>query len=217
VSLATFAASQLLIPGITDGLTETVMLLPETAAFVALLHSLLTGTQRWFLLAGLLFGFAVLTKPVAIWPAIALVPRLVLLLHDAPIVRGAGLGRECGSTLASVGLYAAGGAIALLIVIAPFVPWGAVPEFVDSLLTFNLELSSQLSQDERVSNFGDSLLLILRSPGLTALLTGGVLGLLMTGAMLRHMRAEHVAFLVFSVTAVVGVASTGYFFVHHYV
>ena len=217
VSLATFAASQLLIPGITDGLPETVMLLPETAALVALLYGLRTGTQRWFLLAGLLFGFAVLTKPVAIWPAIALVPGLVLPMHGAPIIRGAGQGREWGSTLVSVGMYTAGGMAALLIVIAPFVAWGALADFVDAIVTFNLELSSQLSRDERVSNFGDSLQLILRSPGLTALLTGGVLGLLMTGAMLRRMRAEHVAFLIFSVAAMAGVASTGYFFVHHYV
>lgn len=217
VSLATFAASQLLIPGITDGLPETVMLLPETAAFVALLYGLRTGKQSWFLLTGLLFGFAVLTKPVAIWPAIAFAPGIVILARGTLVLRGDTPGREWTAVLRSLALYASGGAIALLIVVAPFIISGAFAEFFDALVTFNLELSSQLSQDERVSNFGDSLLLILRRPGLTALLTGGALGLMMTGAMLRQLRTEHVAFLVFSVAVMVGVASTGYFFVHHYV
>ena len=217
VSLAVFVASQLLVPGISDGLPETLMLLPQTAAFVALLHGLRAGRQRWFLLAGLLFGFAVLTKPVAIWPAIAFVPGIVFLARAQPAVRGAAHLNEWRSAFVSASLYAAGGLIALLIVIAPFVVSGALAEFVDATMTYNLELSSELSRGERISRFGYSLIFVLESVGLTALVAGGVLGLLMFCTTLPRMRAEHVVFLMFSVATMVGMASTGFFFRHHYV
>ena len=218
VALATFAASQLLVPGIRDGLPETLMLLPEIAAFVALLYGLRTARQRWFLLAGLLFGFAVLTKPVAIWPAIAFAPAIVFLVRRAPLVPSGARVNGWRRGLVSASLYMAGGVIALLIVIAPFAVSGAFPELVDAIVTFNLELSSELSHRARIWLLGISLLAILvQSPPLIALLSGGILCLLMIAAMWRRMRPEHVAFLIFSLTAIFGMASTGFFFIHHYV
>lgn len=217
VSLAIFAASQLLVPGIGNGLPETLMLLPEIAALVVLIHGVRTQQSRWFLLGGLLFGFAVMTKPVAIWPAIAFVPGLVFLVHGQPLVSDPTQMNPWRSAIFAAGAYAGGGLLAFLLVIAPFFAWGAVPEFVDALVTFNLELSSELSRAERSSRFVQSLLLILRNPGMTLLLTSGVLALSMTVALRSRLDTAHVAFLLFSVAAMVGMTSTGFFFVHHYV
>jgi len=222
VSLAVFSASQFVVPSLMNGPPEALMVLPETAAFLALLYGLRTARQRWFFLAGLLFGLAVLTKPVAIWPAVSFVPAILFLAPRTPAAQSAGdLGAPRAflrpADLASVGLYIAGGLIALLGVLTPFILAHSLGDLYDSLVTFNLQFSSSLSTADRASRLVHSMLGMLLNPGLTTVLTTGVLALCLTGLTLPRMRVEQVAFLIFAIAGIVGLSTTGYFFLHHYV
>jgi len=119
VALAVFAGSQLIVPDMNNGLPETLMVLPEVAGFLTLLYGLRSGKQAWFLVAGLLFGLAVMTKPVAIWPAIAFVPGLLVLRQRAVTDDDGSRSSQLLRSLVSIGLYGAGGLIALVAVITP--------------------------------------------------------------------------------------------------
>ena len=208
VAAAAFALSQALVPTLSNGSPETFMPLPLMGALVAFTKGVQTGNGRWFLLAGVLSGAAVMTKPVAIWSVLALGAFALVWSWR----RQAALPQRLQPSL----LFVAGGFTVLGATLAPLAATGALGDFFDANVAFNLEMGAQQSPED----WWPRLLLALDWLALKAgsLVIAASMGL---GALIviarRDRRPEYALLALFAVGVAVGVSSPGLFFHHHFV
>ncbi len=146
IAAAIFALSPGLVLLQANANTELFMLLPPlTASLVCATAGLRGARLVWFVAAGALGALAVMTKPVAIWN-----------LAAVAIVVGLWAWRSNGNRMQrlqpTLGLM--GGALAAVaIVLAPFAATGALDDFFDANVRFNLLYSGQLSIAERLGHW----------------------------------------------------------------
>jgi hypothetical protein len=194
------------LPKITaDSSSESFMLLPMVGSFVFLAIGLREQAVRWFVLAGLMGGAAVMTKPVALWPLLALMCIAAIR------------GRQQHSGLRSlrpVAAMVASAAILGIVAITPFVLTGTLGEFIDANVGFNLHVRDySRTWEDRIDSARTSTVIFLgiASAPLAIALPGLI-------ASIRHPRSRYAfLLLVWTFGCIVGIASPGLFGTHHYV
>jgi 4-amino-4-deoxy-L-arabinose transferase-like glycosyltransferase len=191
--------------------TETVMILPLTAAFLVTLHAVETGRASWQLAAGALSSVAVLCKQPALFN---------LVYHWLLLTICFGFRPRAGM------VFLAGAALPIALVTGYFAACGALSEFWDCTVAHNLYYSASLPLREYPEHL-DRALFTTESAGLPplSLTLGPVFSLafvgLFTGLRPRanlaaglppHHRLWLAGWLFFSLAG----ASVGGYFRHHY-
>ena len=181
--------------------SEAYMLLPMTGSLVAFTIAMRGGRARWFVLAGVLGGVAVLSKPLALWS--------LLTLGGAAIVWGRAHARGLRSAmLVAGGAAAVGGLVAL-----PFALTGTFDELFDANVRFNLELGADLPLWVRLSEFLQRSLFhfpLAAAP----LVIAGAYGAI---TLIRRRPWQHQHLLLpWLIASALGVASSGFFFLHYF-
>ena len=126
----------------TNAKTEYFMLLPLVAGLVTFTLGHQTGRLRWFLLSGVLNGFAIMTKEVGVFNL-----GFLVLWTLYPAWRRGELGSH---HLASVALLCVGCSLAVAVTIAPFVVLGAFGDFWDSAVVYTLHYVGYSSALQRL-------------------------------------------------------------------
>ena len=186
--------------------SETLMILPLTASLVAFTVGVRRGSARWLLLAGALGGVAVMSKPVAVWNLAALFAFALLWARGSQL-RG-------WSALRPAAALAAGAAVVGVLVVAPFVATGALGDFLDANVRFNLQYTDELSLLGRVLRLGIRGLIffpMVAGPFVLA----AALGALMLWRRRRWPMDQ--LLLVWTGGSILGVVTPGFLFPHYLV
>jgi hypothetical protein len=179
--------------------TETVMILPLVAGFLATLKAVEASSGRWALLAGALSAAALLGKQVALFNLVFHF-LLVVLLGRQPVKLGL--------------LLAVGVAAVLGPVTAYFALQGALFEYWDCVVGYNLDYASAMPLEFYGGNFWDAFSFIGKQLGPVFVLAGvGLAGLLRSGAKRRPL-ALAASWLAFSM---MGVCTGGFFRTHYFI
>ncbi|MDA1061407.1 MAG: glycosyltransferase family 39 protein [Chloroflexi bacterium] len=181
--------------------SESYMLLPMTGSLVALTLGLRSGRGRWFLVAGVLTGVAVLSKPLALWSMVALGVFAVVWGHTQ------------GRGLRPALLLASGAAAVGVLVVVPFVLTGTFDELFEANVRFNLALGEDLRWKKRL------LLIVFRGLIFFPLVAAPLLLFASAGAIAlwrsRPWRSAHLLFPWLGASAV-GLPMSGFLFPHHF-
>ncbi len=178
---------------------EIFTTLPALGALLAAVHGLRvgrspgTGAWQWFLVAGLLSGFAVLTKQVVLFPTAAI--GLTILASSDQRAR-------------DVMVFVGGGMIALGLVVLPFVVAGGWDDFFYANFTYNRLYFAADGPDPLTSTIRFA---VIAAPFVFIALLGA-----------KHLwstdrRPEARLVLLWSVASVASVFSTGRAYEHYWV
>ena len=205
VSVA-FGATGALATLTADATSEIFMLLPMTASLVATTIAIRRRRGRWLLLAGVLGGLALMTKPVALWNGLAL--AAFILIWGWRTYEG------LWPRLRPAVLLAAGAAAGSALAVLPMMLTGTFDELFDAIVTFPMQYRAELSDVDRLKRFAVGAL--ARFP-----LFGGALVLATVwgfALLLRRRRwpDDHLL-LLWALGSAIGVASPGFFFRHYFV
>ena len=186
--------------------SEILMVLPMTASLVAFTLAIRSGSGRWMLAAGLLSGVALMTKPVALWPGIALG-----LFALASVWR---THATLPQRLAPALIFAAGAALASLLVLLPVVLSGTFGDFYDATVRFPVQYRDELTNEDRLTRF--LMESFVRMPLFAGPLTFAALAGLAV-ALRRRAWPDDQLLLFWGAGCAFGVASPGFFFPHYFV
>ncbi|HZP26409.1 MAG TPA: glycosyltransferase family 39 protein [Dehalococcoidia bacterium] len=185
--------------------TEVFMLLPLVASLLAFVQGIRDGRARWFFLAGIAGGIAVMTKQVAVWNVMV----LLLLALCLPRASAEPMLRRAGQAL----LLASGACLAVAVVALPFIIAGAGQDFLFANLQYNWLYALQVSAAGKLQGLavGSLFFVIVAGP----LVVGAVTGV----ALLVQRRNWGAAILLAAWVGacLLGVVSTGRFFAHYWV
>ncbi len=201
-----FAAASALAVLTANASSEIFMLLPMTGSLVAATVAVRRGRGRWLLIAGLLGGLALMTKPVALWNGLAL--GVFVIAWGWRSYEG------LWPRLRPAVLLATGAAAASALVVLPALLTGTFDELVDAIVVFPIQYRGEISDGERLARFAAGA--FVRFP-----LYGGALALASVwGALLllhrREWPRDHLL-LIWAAGSAAGVASPGFFFPHYFV
>jgi hypothetical protein len=183
--------------------TEAYMLLPLVSSLMFFTIGMRDGRLRWFVVSGVLAGFAIMTKQVAFWNLLAL--ALVSLIWHGRTV--AAQWRAVAPTLC---LFA--GTLASMAVIAiPFAVSGALDDLLYANLSYNWVYVRALSYADRLANLGNIIFFLAVAAPFVA---GALAGLAIVWRK-RSASADYVLIL-WAVASAIGVASGGRFFPHYF-
>ena len=183
--------------------TEAFMLPPLVGSLVAVTRAIQGGGTRWWLLAGVLGGLAILSKQVAVWNLVAIMAVAAYAAWSTPGPR-----RRVATPPA---LLMAGASA----VVVAFLLTGSLDDLWDATVRFNLELSGAPAAQAR----GLLLLLLLLRSVAFAVVAGPLVVAASWGAVLAARRREwprHHLVLAWPPAAGFGVASSGFTFLHYY-
>lgn len=186
--------------------TEAYMLLPLVTSLMFFTLGMKNGRSRWFFIAGLAAGLAIMTKQVAMWNLLALA-MVSLVWHCREAVS------PWRAAIPAAWMFA-GALVSSTIVALPFALFGALDEFFYANLSYNWVYVSFLSLAERLTNMGYGLLFFC---AIAAPLVAGALGGLWV---VWRKRAEasvaDYVLIVWAFASALGVASGGRFFPHYF-
>jgi hypothetical protein len=184
--------------------TEAYMLLPLVASLWAFTLGMRCGKLRWFLLAGVLGGLAVMTKQVAVWNLVALALIAALWL------------RRSGDTrlqrMAPLAFVLTGAAVGVALIVTPFFAVGALDDLFYANVSYNWLYVRFLTLGERLLDLVQGMLFV--SAVAAPFLAGAVLGLLTL--LRRHKRSLDYLLILWAVGSAIGVAAGGRFFPHYF-
>lgn len=192
----------------TNANVEYFMLLPMVGALVSFTMGEKTGRFTWFVLAGLLSGFAIFTKQTAVFNL-----AFLTLLPVMSAVRANGRAFWKSPELPrKMGALVIGCAIAAGLVIAPFLFTGTFPEFFDAVVLYSNEYVGTVSPFTKIW-------LMVRAPVLLALVTGPFMVLAGLGAWKMRESGHPYALLAIGwlISSVVAIAIAGRFYQHYFV
>ena len=184
--------------------TEAYMLLPLVSSLMFFTIGMKDGRLRWFVLAGLLAGLAVMTKQVAMWNLLALA-MVSLIWHRRTAETQL---RAVAPTLALFG----GCLVSLAAVALPFAVMGALDELIYANLSYNWLYINFLTYAERLSNFGYGLLFF--SAVAAPFVVGAIAGLIVLWR--KRSSATDYVLILWAIASAIGVASGGRFFPHYF-
>ncbi|HVP04065.1 MAG TPA: glycosyltransferase family 39 protein [Dehalococcoidia bacterium] len=184
--------------------TEAYMLLPLVSSLMFFTIGLKRGGNRWFFLAGLLAGFAIMTKQVAVWNLLALAGISVFYNRKA--------GGTLWRSLAPTGWLLAGSLLSLSAVALPFAMSGALNDFLYANLSYNWMYMGFLTAAQRLANLGYGMLFfcVIAAPFVAGALAGLVI------IWRRRASAADYILILWAFASAVGVASGGRFFPHYF-
>jgi 4-amino-4-deoxy-L-arabinose transferase-like glycosyltransferase len=184
--------------------TEAYMLAPLAGSLLSFTYGMKDGRLRWFFLAGVLAGLAMMTKQVAMWNLLALA-MVTLIWHR----------RTVGTTWQAVAptFWLFGGAmISLALVALPFALTGALDDFLYATLSYNWVYVGFLSWADRFANLGHGMLFFCAVAA--PLVAGAIAGLVIIWR--RRASATDYVLILWAVASAIGVASGGRFFPHYF-
>jgi hypothetical protein len=184
--------------------TEAYMLLPLISSLMFFTLGMKEGRLRWFLLAGVLAGLAMMTKQVAMWNLLALA-MVALIWHRRTATNQ-------WEAIAPTGSLFAGCLAALALVALPFTFMGALDDLIYANLSYNWVYINFLSYAERLANFGYGMLFF---GAVAAPFVAGALAGLVVLWRKRTATTDYVLIL-WAVASAIGVASGGRFFPHYF-
>lgn len=184
--------------------TEAYMLLPLVSSLMFFTIGMKRGGHRWFFIAGLAAGMAIMTKQVAVWNLLALA-ALALYYHRRTALN---LWLAIAPTVwLLVGALVTVGAVAL-----PFAINGALDDLLYANLGYNWVYMGFISNAQRLANLGYGMLFFcaIAAPFVAGALAGLVVILKRRGSVSDYM------LIAWGAASVVGVASGGRFFPHYF-
>ncbi len=184
--------------------TEAYMLLPMVSSLMFFTIGMKDGKLRWFVVAGLLSGLAIMTKQVAMWNLLALA-MVSLIWHRRTAETQL---RAVGPTLALFG----GCFVGLAAVVLPFTFMGALDELIYANVSYNWLYINFLTYAERLANFGYGILFF--SAVAAPFVVGAIAGLIILWR--KRSSATDYVLIVWAVASAIGVASGGRFFPHYF-
>jgi 4-amino-4-deoxy-L-arabinose transferase-like glycosyltransferase len=206
VAAGIFATSSAMVSFYPVANTEVFMALPLLGSILAFTQAVRQDMdRRMLLLAGVLMGLAILTKPVAAWSLLAIVAYFASLRT--------GLGLHGRGVLSSAVPLIAGSASVVIATGALFAALGAFNDFFYANVTYNLSYSSDLSLIDRL----DWLVI-----GARVFIPGAGPFILVTLVALRSKRIRD-CFSNYRLTVLclagsaLGVLTSGYMFGHYFV
>jgi 4-amino-4-deoxy-L-arabinose transferase-like glycosyltransferase len=184
--------------------TEAYMLLPLVSSLMFFTMGMKHGEQRWFFVAGLLAGLAIMTKQVAMWNLLALA-LVALVWHRRT---AANQWQAIAPTFWLVG----GSMISLGAVALPFAMSGALDDFLYATLSYNWLYVGFLSYAERLANLGYGTLFFCAVAA--PFVAGAAAGLVIVWR--RRASVTDYVLILWALASVIGVASGGRFFPHYF-
>jgi hypothetical protein len=184
--------------------TEAYMLLPLVSSLMFFTIGMKDGKLRWFAIAGILAGLAIMTKQVAMWNLLALA-MVSLIWHR----------RTAETQLRAIAptLMLFGGCLVSLAAVAlPFTFMGALDDLIYANLSYNWLYINFLSYAERLANFGYGILFF--SAVAAPFVAGAVAGLIVLWR--KRSSATDYVLILWAIASAVGVASGGRFFPHYF-
>jgi len=184
--------------------TEAYMLLPLMSSLMFFTLGMKDGRLRWFFIAGLFAGLAIMTKQVAMWNLLALA-MVALVWH-----------RRTAEThwraIAPTFWLFAGTLLSLGVVALPFALTGALDDFLYANLSYNWVYVGFLSMADRVANAGYGMLFfcVVAAP----FVAGALAGLFVIWK--RRGSVTDYVLLLWALASAIGVASGGRFFPHYF-
>jgi 4-amino-4-deoxy-L-arabinose transferase-like glycosyltransferase len=184
--------------------TEAYMLLPLVSSLMFFTIGIKRGGARWFFIAGLLAGAAIMTKQVAVWNLLAL-SALAFVYHrrnSDPSWRAL-----VPTMWLLTGALVVVGAIAV-----PFAINGALDDLLYANIAYNWVYMGFISNAERLANLGYGMLFfcVIAAP----LVVGALAGLFIIWK--RKASATDYMLIAWGAASAVGVASGGRFFPHYF-
>lgn len=186
--------------------TEAYMLLPLVTSLMFFTLGMKDGRRRWFLLAGVAAGLAIMTKQVAMWNLLAL--AMVSLVWHRRAAES-----QWKAIAPAVWMFF-GAAVSAAVVALPFALSGALDDFFYANLSYNWVYVSFLSMAERLTNMGYGLLFFC---AIAAPLVAGALGgLWVVWRKRANASVADYALIGWALASAIGVASGGRFFPHYF-
>ncbi len=184
--------------------TEAYMLLPLVSSLMFFTIGMKDGRLRWFVVAGLLAGLAIMTKQVAMWNLLALA-MVSLIWHRRTAETQL---RAVAPTLALFG----GCLVGLAAVALPFTLMGALDDLIYANLSYNWLYINFLTYAERLANFGHGILFF--SAVAAPFVAGAAAGLIVLWR--KRSSATDYVLILWAIASAIGVASGGRFFPHYF-
>lgn len=184
--------------------TEAYMVLPLVGSLMFFTIGLKRGGHRWFFIAGLLAGLAIMTKQVAVWNLLALAGIAFYYSRKS--------GGAFWRTMAPTGWLLAGSMVSLAIVALPFAMSGALDDFIYANLSYNWMYMGFLTMAQRLANLGYGMLFFC------AIAAPFVVGALAGAFIILRRRAAGMGYIIvlWAIASAIGVASGGRFFPHYF-
>lgn len=184
--------------------TEAYMLLPLVSSLMFFTFGMKDGRLRWFFIAGLLAGLAIMTKQVAMWNLLAL--AMVSLVWHRRTAENA------WRAVAPAFWMFSGALVSLAAVALPFALTGALDDFLWANLSYNWVYVEFLTYAERISNAGYGLLFfsVVAAP----FVAGAMAGLVIMWR--KRASVTDYVLILWAVASAIGVASGGRFFPHYF-
>lgn len=184
--------------------TEAYMLLPLVGSLLAFTHGMKEEKLKWFFIAGLLAGLAMMTKQVAMWNLLAL--ALVALIWHRRTAENS------WQAIAPTFWMFSGALLSLSIVALPFALTGSLDDFLYANLSYNWVYVNFLSWAERFANLGYGMLFFcaVAAPFVAGALTGLVI------IWRRRAAVSDYVLILWAIASAIGVASGGRFFPHYF-
>lgn len=185
--------------------TEAYMLLPMVTSLLAFTVGMRRASMRWFLLAGVLGGIAIMTKQVAVW-------NLIALAGVATFWRWR-TGGPSWSTAAPAGCLVVGASAAILVIALPFAATGSLDDLFYANVSYNWVYINVLDNGKRFANLFHGT--IYFSAVAAPLIAGATLAGL---TLMRRRRRRWVDYLLvfWAAASLAGVSSGGRFFPHYF-
>jgi len=184
--------------------TEAYMLLPLVTSLMFFTIGMKEGRLRWFVIAGLFAGLAIMTKQVAMWNLLAL--AMVSLIWHRKTAE-----TQWRAVAPTVALF--GGCLVSLAAVAlPFTLMGALDDLIYANLSYNWVYINFLSYAQRLANFGHGLLFF--SAVAAPFVAGAIAGLIILWR--KRAAATDYVLILWAIASAIGVASGGRFFPHYF-
>ncbi len=206
IAAAAFAFSVGIAKFETNAQTEYFMLLPMVGGLVAFTMATRSNDMRWYLLAGVLNGLAIITRQTAVFPFAA------ILAHAAFFHPTERTGRRAASARPMIVMLLGAAAVGI-VTFLPFLLTRTAGDFWDALVIYGWTYSNDVPAYGKIINFFLNILPVTFVAGPWVLFA--VLGIAYSrGAGSRPQAGLLVAWLAGSILAV---ASVGRFYHHQFV
>jgi 4-amino-4-deoxy-L-arabinose transferase-like glycosyltransferase len=184
--------------------TEAYMLLPLVSSLMFFTIGMKRGGSRWFFIAGLLAGMAIMTKQVAVWNLLALAILAVVYHRRSAETRW--------QAMAPTAWLLAGSVISVGAVALPFAINGALDDLLYANVGYNWVYMGFISNAQRLANLGYGMLFF--SAIAAPFIAGALAGLVVIWK--RRASVTDYVLIGWGAASVVGVASGGRFFPHYF-
>jgi 4-amino-4-deoxy-L-arabinose transferase-like glycosyltransferase len=184
--------------------TEAYMLLPLVSSLMFFTIGMKKGGDRWFFIAGVLAGMAIMTKQVAVWNLLALA-GLAVYYHRRTAL-------TLWQAVAPTAWLLTGAVLSVGAIALPFAINGALDDLVYANVGYNWVYMGFISNAQRLANLGYGMLFFCAVAA--PFVAGAIAGLVVMWR--RRASVTDYLLIAWGAASVIGVASGGRFFPHYF-